>query len=178
MSARDNAEESEMQPNTNSVHISPPLTAIDTRQQIITNALIMYPNIVQQHVNRFPNIPVRAVDIFDIHVIDFTRQLGSDNDRKYTARLTHAHEKYPAARMLLMGGSRAATIEDALHNLLEQSITGLGASSDKVPLREGCAQETTGSDAGWLVHKDSAFEGFNFAEKLRKLATDFDKAKK
>jgi hypothetical protein len=178
MSAQNNAAESEMQTNTNSAHISPLPTASDTRQQIIANALIMYPNIVQQHVNRFPNIPVRAVDIFDIHVIDVTRQLDSNNDRKYNARLTHAHEKYPAARMLFMGGSRAATIEDALHNLLEQSVAGLGASSDKVPVCEGCAQETTGPDAGWLVHKDSVFEGFNFAEKLRKLATDFDKAKK
>jgi hypothetical protein len=158
---------------------SPPLpTASDTRQQIIANSLVIYPNVVQEHINKFPNIPVRAADIFDVCVADVTKKYGGVGNLKYLAKLTHAHEKYPAARMLLMSGGAAATIDGALHSLLEHSVSGLGACIyELLHVREGCAQTHTGLDAGWSLHEDTTRKGFDYAAEVRKLATDFDMAK-
>jgi hypothetical protein len=177
MATQDDTSESEMQPNTNYDHIVPLLPASDSRQLITSNALMLYPNIVQEHVNKFPNTPVRATDIFDIYVMDVTDPHGSGRGRTYTARLTHAHEKYPAARMLLMSGVRAATVEGALHDLVEQSARGLGRSLEDVPSRKGCDLETTGRYAGWIVHTESCAQGYWRSAELRKLVAEFDDAK-
>lgn len=164
-----------MEPRTN-YYSSPPLpTASDTREQIIANALVTYPNVVQEHINKFPNTPVRAADIFDVCVGEVTKQYGGIGDPKYIATLTHAHEKYPAARMMLMSGPAGATVDGALHNLLEQCVAGLGASHDTLlPAREGCAQQNTGLEAGWALHEETTRKGLDYAEKVRKLATVFD----
>jgi len=158
---------------------SPPLpTASDTRQQIIANSLVNYPNVVQEHINKFSNIPVLAADIFDVCVADVTNKYGGVGNLKYLAKLTHAHAKYPAARMLLMSGGAAATINGALYSLIEYFVSLLGASLDELlPVREGCAQNHTGLDAGWSLHEDTTRRGFDYAEEVRKLATDFDMAK-
>lgn len=165
----------------------PPIN--DTRQQIIANALVGYPNIVQQHITKFPNIPVRATDIFDVCVANVTEYDDDDNEYDedpdyiittptYIAKLTYAHEKFSAARILLLSGSAKTTMQMALQSLLEHSAIGLGASLDTyLPVREGCAQATTGLNAGWALHEDTAKEGIAFAEEVRLLAMDFDKTK-
>lgn len=168
-----------MEPNINYCRTRPLPTASDTRQQIIANSLVIYPNVVQEHVNKFPNIPVRAADIFDVCVADVTKQYGGPGNPKYIAKLTHAHVKYPAARMLLMSGAARATIDGALHNLLEHSVSGLGVSHETLlPVCEGCAQQHTGLDAGWALHEDTTRKGLDYAAEVRQLATDFDMAKK
>jgi len=154
------------------------LIARDTRQLILSNALVKYPNIVQQHIEKFPNIPMGAADIFDIYIIASTEIIGGHYWQMFTARLTHAHEKYPAARIMLLSGTRADTVERALHGLLEHSAEELGSFLEKVPLREGCVEETTGPGAGRIRHLDSDFNGSGVSEELRKLAADFDKANK
>lgn len=130
-----------VEPNINYCKTRPRPTASDTCQQIIANSLVVYPNVVQEHVNKFPNTSVRATDIFDVCVADVTKQYGRPSNPEYIANLTHAHVKHPAARMLLMSGAARATIDGALHNLLEHSVNGLGASQETLlPVREGCAQ--------------------------------------
>ena len=152
----------------------------DTRQQIIANALVGYPNIIQQHTTKYPNIPVRATDIFDICVANVTKH--DDNfyisNPMYIAKLTHAHEKFPAARTFLLSGSAMGTMQAALQSLLEHSAIRLGVSLDTyLPVREGCAEATTGPNAGWALHEDTTNEGLAFAREVRLLATDFDKMK-
>ncbi|GAB7324658.1 hypothetical protein MBLNU13_g08536t2 [Cladosporium sp. NU13] len=168
-----------MEPNIN-YGKSPPLpTVSDTRQQIITNSLVIYPNVVQEHVNKFPDIPVRAADIFDVCIADVTKQYGGPGNPKYIAKLTHIHVKHPAARMLLESGSAAATIDGALHNLLEHSVSGLGVSHETLlPVRGGCAQQHTGLDAGWALHEDTTRKGLDYAAEVRQLATDFNMTNK
>lgn len=175
MATQNSMADFKMEPKTN-YYTSPPLpTASDTREQIIANALVTYPNVVQEHVNKFPNTPVRAADIFDVCVGEVTKQYGGIGDPKYIATLTHAHEKYAAARMMLMSGPAGATIDGALHNLLEQCVAGLRASHDTLlPVREGCAQQNTGLEAGWALHEETTRKGLDYAEKVRKLATVFD----
>lgn len=149
--------------------------ASDTREQIIANSLVVYPNVVQEHINKFPTIPVRAADIFDVCVVDVTKQYGSPGNSKYIAKLTHAHEKHPAARMFLMSGNATDTVYGALDSLLAHSIGRLGVDHDTLlPAREGCIQQRE----GWAFHVDTAGKGFGVAKVMRKLATDFDKKNK
>ncbi|KAM0704400.1 hypothetical protein Q7P35_008634 [Cladosporium inversicolor] len=75
-------------------------TASDTREQIIANSLVVYPNVVQEHNNKFPNIPVRAADIFDVCVVDVTKHYGGPGNPKYIAKLTHAHESIPRLELI------------------------------------------------------------------------------
>ena len=155
------------------------LTASDTREQIIANSLVVYPNVVQEHINKFPNIPVRAADIFDVCVVDVTKQYGGTGHPKYIAKLTHAHEKHPAARMFLMSGSARATVYAALDSLLAHSIGRLGVDHDTLlPAREGCIEQHHDPDAGWAFHVDTTRNGLVVAGQQRKLATEFNMAKK
>jgi hypothetical protein len=149
-------------------------TASDTREQIVANALVLYPDVVQEHINKFPNIPVRATDIFDVCVVDVTKQYGGIGDPKSIAKLTHSHEKHPAARMFLMSGGATATMNGALHSLLEHSVGRLGVSHENVlPEREGCIRQ----DNGWAFHVDTTRKGHFYAEEVRKLATGSSMAK-
>ena len=152
-------------------------TASDTRRQIIANALVEYPSIVQDHITNFDNMPVRAEDIFDVCVANVTGQYGSAT-RKYIAKLTHAHKGYPAARMLILSGRAMPTMESALHDLLEQSAHGLGVSLETLlPVREGCGEVTDGAQAGWALHELTADTGRRFAKSVRELAANFDMKK-
>lgn len=99
----------------------------DTRQQIIANALLIYPEAVQSHHRNFPSIPVRAADIFEVCVADVTRKYGTPNgERKYIAQLTRAHEAIRAARVLLLRGGVMPTMDGALHDLLEKCAGAVG----------------------------------------------------
>ena len=70
------------------------------------------------------------------------------------------------------------TMQAALQSLLEHSAIRLGVSLDTyLPVREGCAEATTGPNAGWALHEDTTNEGLAFAREVRLLATDFDKMK-
>lgn len=132
-------------PGTDSVrhHATLP-TASDTRRQIIANSLVLFPNIVRDHITKFPTIPVRATDIFDVCVANVTRKYGSENEPKFIARLSHAHKEHPAARMLIASSRAMSTMESALHDLLKESVDGLGvALDDMLPVRE---DDTEGTD--------------------------------
>ena len=170
-------------PKVESIVNSPPLpTASDICRQITANALVLFPNIVQNHITKFSNIPVRAQNIFDVCVANVTDQYSSEDvsedasedASKYTAKLTHAHMEYPAARMLLLSGRAMPTMRLALHGLLERCAEPLGTSLDTLlPMRDGCAEDTDGP----RVHKESAIMGFKYAEEVRQMAMDFDMGK-
>jgi len=156
--------------------VSPLLTAGDTRQQIIANALVQYPNIVEDHIKSFPGSPVRATDIFDVCVANVTKQYGSEDARKFIARLSYAHKKCPAARMLIASGWVMPTMELALPNLLEQSAKQLGDALDiLLPLREGCVEAADERHPGWGVHEIDAQMGLAFAEIERDHAAATDR---
>jgi len=160
----------------NSTDHSPTLpTSSDTRRQIIANALVEYPNIVQNFITTFPNSPICATNIFDVCVANVTEQYGSKDAPKYIAKLSHPHKGYLAARMLILSGRAMPTMELALHDLLEQSASRLGKSLDiLLPVREGCAQVTEGPQAGWALHEETAQTGLGFANDVRKMAMDDD----
>jgi hypothetical protein len=104
-----------------------PLGVVDLRQQILSNALAIFPHIVDKHTKKYPNTPVRAEDIFDVCII-----LG-DCDRAifgpYYAQLRHADGEIPAIRKLLIGTSSFATAEEALRVLLESTAALLHVES-------------------------------------------------
>lgn len=176
-------------PKVESIVNSPPLptasdiwTASDICRQITANALVLYPNIVQNHITKFSNIPVRAQDIFDVCVANVTGQYGSEDASedasKYIAKLTHAHMEYPAVRMLLLSGRAMPTTKLALHDFLERCAKPLGTSLDTLlPVREGCAEDTDGPNAGYAMHIESAIMGSQYAEEVRQMAMDFDMGK-
>lgn len=115
-------------------------------------------------------------------VANVTDQYGSEDASedasKYIAKLTHAHMEYPATRMLLLSGRLMPTMKLALHGLLERSANGLGASLDTLlPVREGCAEDTDGSHAGYAIHNESAIMEFKYAEEVRQMAMDSDMGK-
>ena len=172
-----------MKPGVGPIINSPPLpTASDTRRQIIANALVEYPHIVQNHVIKFSNIPVRAEDIFDVCVANVTDQYGcedaSEDASKFIAKLTYAHKGYPAARLLLLSGRVMLSMNLALHDLLERSANGLGASLDTLlPLREGCTEDMDGPHAGYALDNESVTMGIQFAQKVRQKTMDFDMEK-
>lgn len=154
-------------------------TASDTRRQIIANALVLFPHIVQDHNTSFPNIPIRAEEIFDVCIADVTEQYGSEDAPMYTAKLTHAHKAYPAARMLILSSRAVSTMELALHDLLDRSAHALGVSLDALlPVREGCAEETDGPLAGWALHEETATMGSAYAKEVRQMAEEFDTKEK
>lgn len=150
-------------------------TASDTREQIIAKSLVVYPNVVQEHINKFPNIPVHAADVFNVCVVDVTKQYGGTGNPRCIAKLTHAHEKHPAACMFLMSGSATDTVYGALDSLLAHSIGRLGVDHDTLlPAREVCIQQPK----GWAFHVDTTGKELGLAGEARKLATAFNMAKK
>lgn len=137
-------------PQETTVQQPSPMTSGDIRQQIIANALLIYPKAVQQHHHNFPSIPVRAADIFEVCIADVTRKYGTPiGDRKYIAQLTRAHESIRTARVLLLRGAVMPTMDGALHDLLEKSADGVGYPlHDLLPEYEGRAHNVTGNEAG------------------------------
>lgn len=165
-------------PGTDSVrhHATLP-TASDTRRQIIANYLVLFPNIVRDHITKFPTIPVRATDIFHVCVANVTRKYGSENEPKFIAKLSHAHKEHPAARMLIASGRAMSTMESALHDLLKESVDGLGvALDDMLPVREDDTEGTDKPQSGFFLHGESAIGAFEVAKEVRQAAMAYDMA--
>jgi hypothetical protein len=104
-----------------------PLGVVDLRQQFLSNALVIFPHIVDKHTKKYPNTPVRAEDIFDVCIV-----LGDCNRvifGPYHAQLRHADGEVPAIRKLLIGTSSFRTAEEALRVLLESTAALLRVES-------------------------------------------------
>ena len=95
------------------------MSVVDVRRQIIANALRRRPDIVKAHATKFPSIPVRAEDIFDVTIHpDIELLADGSSARTYLARLTHADSTDLATRVFVLGGRSQRTVEGALHSLL------------------------------------------------------------
>jgi len=99
-----------------------PLSVTDMRQQILANAMVLFPHIVHSHNNSFPSVLSRAEDIFEISVT--LRHDFEPSD--FVARLTRRHELAPAFHVLMLGGAPRITLSSALCDLLEAICNMLG----------------------------------------------------
>ena len=143
------------------------MTAGDVRRQIVSNALIMFPNIVDKWVQKYPNTPVQAEKIFDVYVVSVIDQLPDGSYMSYwCAELTHADFERPAARMFLMSGRLSVTVELALQALFDHASDLLmNIHRVVLPAREGSKRVTTGPNAGSVTHSDTVEQALKFAYK-------------
>lgn len=143
------------------------MTAGDVRRQIVSNALIMFPNIVDKRVQKYPNTPVQAEKIFDVYVVSVIDQLPNGSYMSYwCAQLTHADFELPAAQMFLMSGKLSVTVELALQALFDHaSNLLLNIHRVVLPPREGSQRVTAGPNAGSITHSDTVAQALEFAYK-------------
>lgn len=125
----------DMFPNDQQQQLAPE-PPIDWRQQILANALILFPQIVALHCAKYPALPPRANDIFEVSVSTATantaaedgetvrhtfRRYGLDyglDDRlHFHATLTHSHGDVPAARVVLISSAVELSVGAALKQL-------------------------------------------------------------
>jgi hypothetical protein len=100
-----------------------PLSVTDMRGQILANALIAFPHIVQ-----LSPLPGPAKDNFEISV----SMQSAQNNLYYIARLTHRHMVAPALHVLLLSGALELTVQLALSSLLDAICDMLGKIQEKV----------------------------------------------
>lgn len=138
---------------------SPPTAATptyDIRQQIVANALVIFPTIAIEYAKKFPTIPVHAEDIFNVRVLIVDKtDPNNAPDGSFRAKLTHTNGDIVAIRKLLLTSNAMSTAGEALENLLEATARALG-SNHKTPLRhkpsvrvpEGVFEMLTSTPAG------------------------------
>jgi hypothetical protein len=139
----------------------------DLRQQIISNALVIFPHIVDKHTKKYPNTPVHAEDIFDTCII-----LGSwEHPNRalpgpYFAQLRYADGKAPAIRKLLLRTAACDTAEEALRNLFESTAAQLGFHNDLlISRRDGLVLvPDVCSNSPTECHTDNIYEAKVFVE--------------
>jgi hypothetical protein len=154
----------------------PFLTAGDLRQQTLSNALVLYPNIVDQHARTYPIVPVRAEDIFDICVVSIDRQIPHGPVARYwSAKLTYAPGIAGVTRAFLVAGKESLAMECALYELFE-TVTFLLSDGQNalIPRRHGSLQITIGECQGSIVHDNTIQDALTFAENAKKAQRESD----
>ena len=122
------------QPNMSSTY--------DLRQQILANALVLFPDLVGRQSGRF-HMPPWAPMLFEIAILPAVKD--GAHGKHYRARLTHPHPDAPAVRVTLLGGHADPTIGGALQNLLEVTIDAIGERElNLCPPPPGLAQPAAG----------------------------------
>jgi hypothetical protein len=157
----------------------PFMTAGDLRQQTLSNALVLYPNVVDQHARTYPNVPVRAEDIFDICVSSIDRQIPNGPVARYwTAKLTHAPGTAGvnrAGRAFLIAGRESPAVDWALCELFDAVTFLLSDGHDVLlPSREGSRLITRGEFQGTIVHYNTIEDALAFAKKAKKAEDESD----
>lgn len=104
------------------------MSVTDMREQILANALVLFTHIVSSHSRRFPNIPPRAQDVFEVSISLQHTDSGPD----FIARLTHRYSLAPALHVLVLGGVPQTSAEGALWHLLDTTCTMLGTEQANV----------------------------------------------
>lgn len=102
--------------------------ALDTRQQILVNALALYPHLVNAHAAEF------AADLFDVHTAEHHEEgIGSSySPSSHVATLTYGDSNEGALRTVLMTTCTCESSDHALKKLLRLTIEGLREREDSL----------------------------------------------
>lgn len=151
-------------------HLPVPMPSYDVRQQIIANALVIFPQIVDKHVKKFSSFPVRAEDMFDVCIlaVDSTDPDAHPNTNpagSFRAMLTHTDGAVFALRTLLISTQSMPTAESALDTLLEAVATVLGTNRRTfLPKPEGVFTIPNATDLEAYSHGNMIYEAVKFAK--------------
>jgi hypothetical protein len=154
----------------------PTMTVGDLRQQIMSNALVLYPNIVEKHEQKFPDAQIRAEDIFDICVVNFDRRVPTGGvARHWYAKLTYAPGIVDVTREILITGTVALAVEWALYNLFDM-VTYLLSNRQRAlfTFLEGLHEMYGDECEGATVQYDMIEKAVTYAEKAREKARKSD----
>jgi hypothetical protein len=146
------------------------MTAGDLRQQIMSNALVLYPNIVDQHKQTYPNVPIRPEDIFDICIFRFLAADGTGGTH-WHATLAYAPGIAGITRENLLIGRPALAVEWALYYLLD-IVSDLLSNRQAalLPFRGNSQVIADGECMGAIVRYDTFDEAVTYAVHAREIA--------
>jgi hypothetical protein len=148
------------------------MTAGDLRQQILSNALVLYPNIVDQHKQTYPNVPIRPEDVFNICVFHVPAADGTGGIH-WHATLTYAPGIADVTRSNLLTGKSALAVEWALYYLFDIVSHLLSNRLEALlQFRENSQMMIDGECQGAIVHFDTIERAVTYAVNARGVARE------
>lgn len=179
-----------------------PEPPIDWRQQTLANALILFPQIVAAHCAKYPALPPRANDIFELSISTATPRpdranpaeddgiisrsfkkhgidYGGDNRPHFSATLSHSHADLPAVRVVLISSGAELSIGAALKALFFTSTRCIGEAYEELCPRPEAMTAPLPGPVGLGEYDGIALrEAVDCAVELRASADEFDRERR